>query len=322
VKGVRLIIPFVFWCGLPGLVFGWGSEGHRAIGALAAQLISAHTRMKVQQLLDEGEAKDLASVSTWADDVVEAGHGKGPLRNDPEALNFNHQFPDNWKWHFTNLPLGTRSYSEANQFATTNDVVHTIERCLRVLESRTPIANEFGRAQALRLLVHFVGDLHQPLHCGTGFYRLHGPEPPTLVIDPKAAFGLPNDRGGNDLFYGPKTQLHALWDVGLVEKIANSGDYHVLTGYLAKNYLAEPSAIPLGDYHHWPEMWVIESIKAANSAYAGIQFGAAEWTLAQGPLRIAITLPAGYEETNKRVAARQLTEAAVHLSRLLDQIKW
>jgi hypothetical protein len=75
--------------------------------------------------------------------------------------------------------------------------------------------------EALRLLVHFVGDIHQPLHCGTGFYQFSDGGVVQLITDPQAADGKPNDRGGNLLFYGQEAtdQLHALWDRVLVEEV-------------------------------------------------------------------------------------------------------
>ena len=319
----RLVFQFMLCCcSSPGPAFGWGSEGHRAIAALAAQLISPETRAHVQKRLAEGGDTDLAAVSTWADELVEARVGSGPLRNNPEAQLFNRQFPDNPKWHFTNLPLGLRDYSEAGGFAAANDVVHAIERCITVLESANPVSGEIGQTQALRLLVHFVGDVHQPLHCGSGFYELRDPERPELITDPKAAFGLPNDRGGNDLFYGPEKQLHAFWDVELVERIADSPDYQVLAGYLAKTYPPEAVPLPPGHYHHWPELWAIESVAAANLAYAGIEFQAAKRSVNGELLQVTIGLPAGYEQRSKAVAAQQLARAGAHLAQLLDRIKW
>jgi hypothetical protein len=71
-----------------------------------------------------------------------------------------------------------------------------------VLESPTAQPEEFTKVQALRLLVHFVADIHQPLHCGTGYYSLDGSGAAQLITSPTQAFGKPNDRGGNLLFFG------------------------------------------------------------------------------------------------------------------------
>ena len=130
----RLILIFFLTCSSVELLFGWGAEGHRAIGALAQKLISSDTQFKVQQLLDESGDQDLASASTWADEVRENARLNHPRPWDAEA--FNRQFPNNTSWHFVNLPLGTISMAEAEPFMPgKNDVIHAIVRCIAVLET-------------------------------------------------------------------------------------------------------------------------------------------------------------------------------------------
>ena len=316
----RVMLGFFVGFALLPVAFGWGTEGHEAVGALAERLISAETRVKVKRILARSGDADLASVSTWADNVRQAGKGKGPLVNDPEATAFNQQFPHNASWHFVDLPLGTKTYAEAKEFTSSDDVVHAIARCIRVLESTEP--EEWTHAQALRLLVHFVADVHQPLHCVSGYYRLEDTKPPELITDPKEAIGQPSDRGGNDLFYGPKDELHALWDVKLVELITGSTDYQVLADYLARNFLTTPPAISSDDYHNWAEAWAAESAKTARSAYDGIRFRLARLSQDPPSLQIFISLPPNYEEIEKEVAAHQLAKAAIRLAQLLDRIRW
>jgi hypothetical protein len=316
-----LILIFFLTCSSVELLFGWGAEGHRAIGALAEELISSETRLKVRQLLDESGEKDLANASTWADEVRENARLNHPRPRDAEA--FNREFPNNASWHFIDLPLGTISMAEAEPFRPgKNDVIHAIERCIAVLETGTPGPGELSRTQAFRLLVHLVGDIHQPLHCGTGFYQLSDTKPPVLITDPSAALGLPNDRGGNDLFYGPKEELHALWDIGLVAEIADTFDFRSLEAVLRQDYFRPVSPATPGDYHHWPEIWALESVKLAKAAYFGIRFNTVETMGEREPLWISVTLPADYDEKNKTLAAQQLVRAAVRLAQLLDRLQW
>ena len=316
-----LILMFVLVFGPVELLFGWGAEGHRAIASLAQELISAKTQVKVQQLLNQCGDKDLVHASTWADEIRENAHLDRPRPEDAET--FNRQFPNNPSWHFVNLPLGTKSFAQAEPFIHgENDVIHAIERCIAVLEARESAPGELSQTQALRLLVHLTGDIHQPLHCGTGFYRLNETESPVLVTDPAEAVGLPNDRGGNDLFYGSKEELHALWDVGLVAEIADTFDFRSLVNVLRKEYLQRPWSTTPGDYHHWAETWALESVKVANTAYAAIQFNSYETMGEPNSLWISILLPPGYEEQNRAVAAEQLAKAAVRLAQLLDRIRW
>jgi hypothetical protein len=316
-----LILLIILTCGSIEPLFAWGAEGHRAIGALAQELISAETQVKVQQLLNECGDKDLASASTWADEVRENAHLDRPRPKDAE--DFNRQFPNNASWHFVDLPLGTDSLAEAARFIHgENDVIHAIERCIAVLEAPGSVPGELSRTQAFRLLVHFVGDIHQPLHCGTGFYRLSETEPPVLVTNPEETIGLPNDRGGNDLFYGPKQELHALWDIGLVRAIADTFEFRSLETILRRDYLGGSWPATPGDYHRWPETWALESVKVANSAYSGIGFNSVETMGNPNSLWISITLPPDYLERNTLLAAQQLTKAAVRLAQLLDRLRW
>jgi hypothetical protein len=321
-KGMRLaLLALALISTSPQLLLGWGAEGHRAIAAVAETLVSQGTVEKVRQLLDQCDERDLASASTWADEIRPNARLDRPRPQDADA--FNHQFPDNPSWHFINLPLGTVSFTQARRFIIgKSNVVDALERCISVLESPISIAGEISRPDALRLMVHFVGDIHQPLHCGTGFYRVTDTGPPVLVTDPADATGLPSDRGANVLFYGPKDQLHAHWDLDLVQQVADTFDFRVLASYLEHEAQRESWPETPGDYHHWPEIWALESVKLANLAYAGIKFTAVETMVDANSLWIAVSLPSDYDEKCRVLAAHQLTKAGVRLAQLLDRIHW
>ena len=217
------------------------------------------------------------------------------------------------------MPLGTNDYREFPGFIPVNNAVHAIKRCIAVLENGTNAADDFTKPQALRLLVHFVGDIHQPLHCGTGFYDLSDLSHPVLITDPKRCRGKPNDRGGNDLFFGndPNQELHALWDDSLVFAIRNSADYRSLADWLESTQSPGSTA---GDYHTWPEQWAIDSVQQAGKAYRNIEFDAAR--IDGQRLRITVQLPDHYIDDNRSVAATQLAKAGLHLAQLLNSLAW
>jgi hypothetical protein len=302
----------------------WGPEGHAAIALIAEGLLSSNTEATAHNLLAQGGDKDLVSIASWADLVLSAAHREGPLRENHEAAEFNRTFPKSAMWHYVNIPLGAVSYEDARNFVDGENVIHAIEGCIRTLESSAPAPNDLTKVQALRLLVHFVGDIHQPLHCGTGFYSFTDGEAARLVTVPAEAIGKPSDRGGNLLFYdsSPIDQLHALWDRVLVENIDHDIDYRVLADYLRRNYLPKVTQITPGDYHLWARVWAIDSVKVANLAYSGIKFGVAEFDANGRPTSIAVTLPANYIEVNRARAAQQLVKAGVHLAQLLNAIQW
>ena len=188
-----------------------------------------------------------------------------------------------------------------------------------MLERAQSRPDDFTKPQALRLLVHFVGDIHQPLHCGTGFYDLSDLSHPVLITDPRLCIGKPNDRGGNDLFFGtdPNQELHTLWDEGLVSAIRNSAEYRSLADWLESTQSVSPMT---GDYHIWPEQWAIDSVKQARKAYQKIELNTA--TIDGQRLRITIQLPTAYVEQNRSLAAAQLAKAGLHLAQLLNAIQW
>jgi hypothetical protein len=297
----------------------WGPLGHSTIAAIAQKHLLSPAQAHVAALLVQGHDADLPSIANWADDVRAAASGRGPLSDDPEARAFNTKFPTNALWHFIDLPLGTEDYRQYPAFTSVNDVVHAIKRCIAVLETSENKPDDFTKPQALRLLVHFVGDIHQPLHCGTGFYDLSDLAHPVLITDPRLCGGKPNDRGGNDLFFGtdPNQELHALWDEALVFAIRNSADYRPLADWLESTESVGPAS---GDYRTWPEQWAIDSVQQARKAYRNIEFGAA--TVDERRLRITVRLPSGYIDENRSLAAIQLAKAGLHLAQLLNSIAW
>jgi len=212
------------------------------------------------------------------------------------------------------LPLGL-AYADNGPFASPDDVVHAIRRAVAVLEGRS---DEMTPLIALRLLVHFVGDLHQPLHAANGYYDLSDPAAPRLLTDPARIDQATGDKGGNSLFFGPRAELHAYWDSTLVARLAHGADDRALAARLAP---LRPSGWQTpGDFHGWAAAWASESSRVAADAYAGLVFGPA--TLGRkGQLeRMQIRLPEGYAERNEPVVADQLAKAGLRLAALLNAI--
>jgi hypothetical protein len=313
------LLPLLLFTLAPLPLHAWGPLGHAAIAAIAEKHLSTAARAQVAAILTQGHDRDLPSIANWADEVRAAASGRGPLKDDAEVSAFNAKFPTNALWHFIDLPLGAVDYREVGAFTSLNDIVHAIKRCVAVLERVENRADDFTRPQALRLLVHFVGDIHQPLHCGTGFYDLSDLSHPVLITDPKECSGKPNDRGGNDLFFGtdPTQELHALWDQALVYAIRDSSDYLGLATSLES--IQAPAGSP-GDYHNWPEQWAIDSVQQASNAYRNIEFHTA--TIDGQRLRISVQLPNSYLIENRSTAAAQLVKAGWHLAQLLESIAW
>lgn len=162
----------------------WGQTGHRVIARVAAGRLSPEARRTVQQLIP-GES--LASVATWADSIR-------PHR------------PATAPWHYVNIPVWDSIYRPAAVCPTGNCIVAALEKQLMILADRQQ--SRSARADALKWVVHLVGDLHQPLHVGDR-----------------------GDRGGNDVkltWDGRTSNLHSVWDSGLLAGTGTSEEQLVV----------------------------------------------------------------------------------------------
>ena len=159
----------------PSAASAWGPVAHRLIAESAQARLSPETRVQVQRLLDREPGSTLASVSMWADE-------QRTLATAP--------------WHYVNFPRADRCVYRAERSCLFGAcVVGAIETQLGVLASD---ADNETRLMALKFVVHFVADVHQPLHAARG-----------------------EDRGGNTIMlnaFGRDTQLHAVWDSVLVDQ--------------------------------------------------------------------------------------------------------
>ncbi|MBA0048889.1 S1/P1 nuclease [Mycobacteroides sp. LB1] len=157
------------------LAAAWGPQGHNIVGAVADSELTPAVRAEVSRLL-AGEANPtLAGVANWADQVR-------PSR------------PDTAPWHYADIAENNCQYVPAINGDNGNNVIEAIRNQTAILADRSKPDAE--RREALKFVVHFVGDIHQPMH--DGYAR---------------------DRGGNDIpltYNGRSTNLHSLWDSGLL----------------------------------------------------------------------------------------------------------
>tara|TARA_B100000575_G_scaffold252921_1_gene221211 strand:+ start:12582 stop:13358 length:777 start_codon:yes stop_codon:yes gene_type:complete len=150
----------------------WGSTGHRVIAEVADNYLTDNSRVKILDIL-EGET--LVNASTYADDI------KSDSRYDKY-----------YDWHFLNMELDD-NYQDIKP-SEKGDVYIAINRCIDILKSSS--ASDKDKSFYLKLLVHFVGDLHQPLHIGR--YE---------------------DRGANRIYvkwFGRNSNLHRVWDSEMI----------------------------------------------------------------------------------------------------------
>jgi hypothetical protein len=228
----RLLI-LLLACASAVSAFAWGDEGHRTIGAMADTLIAGtDAATHVHDLLDD---ETLSTASVWADQV------KGRNDQTSEMLQFKAANPNHSVFHYTDIPFEEPKYRDNSIGATNVDVVHAIPACILILqgkpEAQTLFTNVTPRV-ALRLLAHYIEDIHQPLHVGAGYLDK------TNFVDPNGYAGhFGDDQGANRLVFGGTNKLHFFWDVTVVQ--LNMTKAHVET---PQQYAAMLLAKPAPDW--------------------------------------------------------------------------
>ncbi|WP_292890919.1 S1/P1 nuclease [Nonlabens sp.] len=234
----------------------WGKTGHRTTGAIAEQYLTKKARMAIEKLLD-GES--LALVATYADEI----------KSDSKYRSYDPQ-------HYVNIPFETDyEHHPKNE---NGDIIQAIDTCIAALKSDAATKEE--KAFQLRLLIHFIGDLHQPLHTG-----------------------LSEDKGGNDFkvkWFGAGTNLHSVWDTKMIES------YGMSYTELANNmpYLTRKQVKTMGS--GTPRDWLKDSRVMVKDIYANTEKGA------------NLSYRYMYEYFNK--LRDQLQKGGVRLAALLNEV--
>lgn len=153
--------------------FGWGATGHRAVGYVADKHLTKKARKALERIL---QGQPLAMTGPWMDDI-----------KSDSLYNHTHD------WHWVTIQKGeTYDQSVKNP---KGDIVQTIERLIAELKAKTLTAHQ--EAEHVKMLIHLIGDLHQPLHVGFG-----------------------NDQGGNAVkvtWFGNNSNLHRVWDSDMID---------------------------------------------------------------------------------------------------------
>lgn len=144
---MRLPAAILALCAISVPAFAWGPIGHRAVGQIAEERLSAKARQAVRVLLGE---ESLAEASLWADEI----------RSEP-------QWQVSSPWHYVNIPDG-QAYDRTRRDRD-GDVIEALERFVAVL--RYESSSRGDKVAALKFIAHFVGDIHQPLHVGRAVDR-------------------------------------------------------------------------------------------------------------------------------------------------------
>jgi S1/P1 Nuclease len=237
--------------------WAWGNEGHRIIADITWDHLNDTTLRNLRPFLGNS---DLASISTWADDIRSGRPETGP-------------------WHYVDISPSSAGY-QPQDCPDDNCVVARINLFARILgDPQQPFA---ARSEALKFLVHFVGDLSQPMHA------------------------MADARGGNDIpvsVFGSSQcgeypcSLHSVWDSSLIERtgLREHRYAQALEEMIAADHLQAGPVDPVA--------WANQSRLLAKQA----------WVQPQADIDEA------YYLRERPVVDRQLALAGLRLAKLLNE---
>ena len=337
---VSFLLGTIIFVAAASVAFAWGDDGHQTVGKIASLRIKPNTAQKIAQILKPGET--LASISTWADTVKER---VGKTDPDPDTNAFLQDVVHNEKnreWHYDDLPLNCKSYQTCTGFTPDNDIVHMLNISIRTLQGHPDPNHPLSQRNALRLLVHFLGDIHQPLHVGCGFIEVNGPNHTILIVrDPMVIKqkNLPSDKGANDLIIdNDRKNLHSFWDFTLVTSLMNVVGQEItsdtLGTFLQQNVRPKASWNPRGPVSSWAAQWATDSLRQSRDhTYQSVKIAGQRTipVLSHGQPVVKdgqpvmqtvfdITRAANYEAVNRELVRQQLAKAGYRLAKLLDAI--
>jgi hypothetical protein len=320
--------------------FAWGDDGHQTVGKIASLRIKPRTARKIAQILKPGET--LASIATWADTVKERMGKTDPDADTNAFLQDIAHNEKNREWHYDDLPLDCKSYQACPDFAPDNDIVHMLNICIRTLQGHPDPNHPLSERNALRLLVHFLGDIHQPLHIGCGYIDAHAPNQAILIArDPQTikAKNFPSDNGANQLVIdGDKKKLHGYWDFDLVTSlmlVTDKQTSETLGVFLKETVRPKGSWNPRGPVSGWAAQFANDALRQSRDhTYRDVKITGqrtitvttrkGEPVMRDGKpvtdVVYDITRPSNYEALNREVVREQLAKGGYRLARLLDAI--
>jgi hypothetical protein len=289
----------------------FGDAGHRIIGHVA-ELRLANTRAlkEVRRILKPQET--LAQASVWPDVIKDA------LYEDSETGPFRLEHPAHDTYHYANLPFQASRYAAEVPGARAMDIVQTLHESMRVLRGESTL---FTPREALRVLAHLVGDIHQPLHVGNAFVAASGE---LRFVMPEGNTGWRPTLGGNALVYGPEYRfnLHSYWDTHAVNITTDRIDPAEYARRLVDSHPTDARWKNSGPVEGWPEQWAADALLLARDVHQGIRIR--QYLGPDDAKRTAhrwlIEQPANYDDLARERIPRQLAAGGYHLAETLKAI--
>lgn len=266
---------------LPLQALAWGQLGHRLVGELAERHLDPAAEAQVKVLLAGEPDPSLAGVANWADQL---------RASSPE------EFKRTSTWHYIDHSDGSCAFNPPKECPDGNCVIRAIEAQQRILaDTAQPLA---ARRDALKFIVHFVGDIHQPLHAGP-YDDKGGNEFQVSLrtnLEPEA---YARSRYANGIM---GTNLHSVWDYYILSDKGDAKARDFKTYADTLNALPWPprdtGATPTG-----PEAWAHESCQLV---------------LSRNIYPAQHTMDHSYLDAERPLAEQRIRQAAYRLANLLD----
>ena len=310
----------------------WGCKGHQAVALIAEAHLTPHARETALSILNAvpidptlprycgaSGLDPFADASTWPDDIRK-------LR------------PDTPPWHFIDIPRGAPT-SDITKYCLPQEgcVTSALTEQVRVL--RDPNSSAQAKADALRFIIHFVGDIHQPLHASTN-NDLGGNCVPVTFFGQAPQEGPPGRRlvePGGSVQSNPGSgvfnpNLHEVWDVEIIERFSSGESSQNLAKELDRKFSARMRAWQSrpADFSAWA--WESHEL-AEKVAYGELPHRipiAAPRPIAScadlsateraGLLQLRENLADDYENAAAPVVQEQLAKAGARLASLINSI--
>ena len=225
IKAIRKIVLLGFLFSLPFFSFCWGVLGHRVTGGIAENYLTTKAKTEIQKILGN---ETIALASNWGD-----------------FIKSDSTFDSLYNWHFINLDSGlTRKQVQVYLDEDTATDVYTKTRFL-IKQLKNKQLSMDKKRMYLRLLIHFVGDIHQPLHVARKL-----------------------DLGANRVrvqWFSTATNLHAVWDESLVNfQQLSYTEYIRAINFTTLNQRLAWQKQPISE-------WIIESYQITEKLYSEIK---------------------------------------------------
>lgn len=326
-------------CAMVGAVSpaaAWDYPGHRIVGAIADIVLQQHyktTYQRVHALLDRTtpngiEHRTLSQVAVFPDCAKDEEEfcGRRPTAEEIDYVlrNLVHK-----SFHYTNSPVGQATYLPGGVGTNDTDVVQMITYTVNQLRKKHPFKQDvkLTDTEALWLLTHLVGDIHQPLHVGQAYYD----KTCTVLVNPNdpANKDAVSTLGGNSIKFVPKPpavpvvpSLHIYWDSTTVARAMRADGYGEAEQAFAKMLAATTPTVweMTDDPATWAAKWYAEMSPIAQQAYTRPGIAITGTLDPATGCQWVVTLDDGYEKWAQDVAREQLRKAGFRLAALLVAI--